>query len=165
MNKEFKKYFDKKMKDNTNKYVVMYKATIIFTCILIIIVLLLDLYNYFNQAALDKIYKIFAFILLMMFYPLYFIPNKVFKEENEVSRISKCKTKKDKIILKIYNITKLILLVGFAVIITTIALISDILVVFEYSLDAARIYGYIFVGLLFVFERMLVYLDKRNILW
>lgn len=165
MNKEFKKYFDKKMKDNTNKYVVMYKATIIFTCILIIIVLLLDLYNYFNQAALDKIYKIFAFILLMMFYPLYFIPNKVFKEENEVSRISKCKTKKDKIILKIYNITKLILLVGFAVIITTIALISDILVVFEYSLDVARIYGYIFIGLLFVFERMLVYLDKRNILW
>ena len=101
----------------------------------------------------------------MMLYPLYFIQNKVFKEENEVSRISKCKTKKDKKILKISNITKLILLVGFAVIITTIALISDILGVFEYSLDAARIYGYIFVGPLFVFERMLVYLDKRNILW
>ena len=165
MDKELKKYFDKKMKDNTNKYVVMYKATIIFTCILVIIVLLLDLYNYFNEAALDKIIKIFAYILLMMLYPLYFIQNKVFKEENEVSRISKCKTKKDKKILKISNITKLILLVGFAVLITTIALISDILVVFEYSLDAARIYGYIFIGLLFVFERMLVYLDKRNILW
>ena len=165
MDKELKKYFDKKMKDNTNKYVVMYKATIIFTCILVIIVLLLDLYNYFNEAALDKIIKIFAYILLMMLYPLYFIQNKVFKEENEVSRISKCKAKKDKIILKIYNITKLILLVGFAVLITTIALISDILGVFEYSLDVARIYGYIFVGLLFIFERMLVYLDKRNILW
>ena len=165
MDKELKKYFDKKMKDNTNKYVVMYKTTIIFTCILVIIVLLLDLYNYFNEAALDKIIKIFAYILLMMLYPLYFIQNKVFKEENEVSRISKCKAKKDKIILKIYNITKLILLVGFAVLITTIALISDILGVFEYSLDAARIYGYIFIGLLFVFERMLVYLDKRNILW
>ena len=40
MDKELKKYFDKKMKDNTNKYVVMYKATIIFTCILVIIVLM-----------------------------------------------------------------------------------------------------------------------------
>ena len=109
MNKEFKKYFDKKMKDNTNKYVVMYKAILIFYCILILIALALDLYNYFNQAALDKIIKIFAYILLMMLYPLYFIQNKVFKEENEVSRISKCKAKKDKIILKIYNITKLIL--------------------------------------------------------
>ena len=34
MNKEFKKYFDKKIKDNTNKYVVMYKATLIFCIIL-----------------------------------------------------------------------------------------------------------------------------------
>ena len=165
MNKEFKKYFDKKIKDNTNKYVVMYKATLIFCIILISIALLLCSYNYFNNTAPGKITKILVLIFLYMFYPLHYIQNKVLEEENEVSRISKCQTKKDKIILKIYNITKLILLVGFAVIITTIALISDILGVFEYSLDAARIYGYIFVGLLFVFERMLVYLDKRNILW
>lgn len=165
MNKEFKKYFDKKMKDNTNKYVVMYKAILIFYCILILIALALDLYNYFNKSIPDIIFKIFAFILLMMIYPLYFIPNKIFKEENEVSRISKCKTKKDKIILKIYNITKLILLVGFAVLITTIALISDILGVFEYSRDVARICGYIFIGLLLIFEKMIAYLDKRNILW
>ncbi len=165
MNKEFKKYFDKKMKDNTNKYVVMYKATIIFTCILIIIVLLLDLYNYFNQAALDKIYKIFAFILLMMFYPLYFIPNKVFKEENEVSRISKCKTKKDRVILKIYNITKIISMIMFATMVIVGLLISEIFELIEYPFNGLQICAYILLAILLVFERTSSYLDKRNILW
>jgi len=165
MNKEFKKYFDKKMKDNTNKYVVMYKATIIFTCILIIIVLLLDLYNYFNQAALDKIYKIFAFILLMMFYPLYFIPNKVFKEENEVSRISKCKTKKDRVILKIYNITKIISMIMFATMVIVGLLISEIFELIEYPFNDLQICAYILLAILLVFERTSSYLDKRNILW
>lgn len=165
MNKEFKKYFDKKMKDNTNKYVVMYKATIIFTCILIIIVLLLDLYNYFNQAALDKIYKIFAFILLMMFYPLYFIPNKVFKEENEVSRISKCKTKKDRVILKIYNITKIISMIMFATMVIVGLLISEIFELIEYPFNGLQICAYILLAILLVFERASSYLDKRNILW
>ena len=163
MNKEFKKYFDKKMKDNTNKYVVMYKATIIFTCILIIIVLLLDLYNYFNQAALDKIYKIFAFILLMMFYPLYFITNKVFKEENEVSRISKCKTKKDKIILKIYNITKVISMIMFATMVIVGLLISEIFELIEYPFNGLQICAYILLAVLLVFERTSSYLEKRNI--
>ena len=163
MNKEFKKYFDKKMKDNTNKYVVMYKATIIFTCILIIIVLLLDLYNYFNQAALDKIYKIFAFILLMMFYPLYFITNKVFKEENEVSRISKCKTKKDKIILKIYNITKVISMIMFATMVIVGLLISEIFELIEYPFNGLQICAYILLAVLLVFERTSSYLNKRNI--
>ena len=163
MNKEFKKYFDKKMKDNTNKYVVMYKATIIFTCILIIIVLLLDLYNYFNQAALDKIYKIFAFILLMMFYPLYFIPNKVFKEENEVSRISKCKTKKDRVILKIYNITKIISMIMFATMVIVGLLISEIFELIEYPFNGLQICAYILLAILLVFERASSYLDKRNI--
>ena len=165
MNKEFKKYFDKKMKDNTNKYVVMYKATIIFTCKLIIIVLLLDLYNYFNQAALDKIYKIFAFILLMMFYPLYFIPNKVFKEENEVSRISKCKTKKDRVILKIYNITKIISMIMFATMVIVGLLISEIFELIEYPFNGLQICAYILLAILLVFERTSSYLDKRNILW
>ena len=165
MNKEFKKYFDKKMKDNTNKYVVMYKASIIFTCILIIIVLLLDLYNYFNQAALDKIYKIFAFILLMMFYPLYFIPNKVFKEENEVSRISKCKTKKDRVILKIYNITKIISMIMFATMVIVGLLISEIFELIEYPFNGLQICAYILLAILLVFERASSYLDKRNILW
>ena len=165
MNKEFKKYFDKKMKDNTNKYVVMYKATIIFTCILIIIVLLLDLYNYFNQAALDKIYKIFAFILLMMFSPLYFIPNKVFKEENEVSRISKCKTKKDRVILKIYNITKIISMIMFATMVIVGLLISEIFELIEYPFNGLQICAYILLAILLVFERTSSYLDKRNILW
>ena len=165
MNKEFKKYFDKKMKDNTNKYVVMYKVTIIFTCILIIIVLLLDLYNYFNQAALDKIYKIFAFILLMMFYPLYFIPNKVFKEENEVSRISKCKTKKDRVILKIYNITKIISMIMFATMVIVGLLISEIFELIEYPFNGLQICAYILLAILLVFERTSSYLDKRNILW
>ena len=163
MNKEFKKYFDKKMKDNTNKYVVMYKATIIFTCILIIVVLLLDLYNYFNQAALDKIYKIFAFILLMMFYPLYFIPNKVFKEENEVSRISKCKTKKDRVILKIYNITKIISMIMFATMVIVGLLISEIFELIEYPFNGLQICAYILLAILLVFERASSYLDKRNI--
>ena len=163
MNKEFKKYFDKKMKDNTNKYVVMYKATIIFTCILIIIVLLLDLYNYFNQAALDKIYKIFAFILLMMFYPLYFITNKVFKEENEVSRISKCQTKKDKIILKIYNITKVISMIMFATMVIVGLLISEIFELIEYPFNGLQICAYILLAVLLVFERTSSYLNKRNI--
>ncbi len=163
MNKEFKKYFDKKMKDNTNKYVVMYKATIIFTCILIIIVLLLDLYNYFNQAALDKIYKIFAFILLMMFYPLYFIPNKVFKEENEVSRISKCKTKKDRVILKIYNITKIISMIMFATMVIVGLLISEIFELIEYPFNGLQICAYILLAILLVFERTSSYLEKRNI--
>ena len=165
MNKEFKKYFDKKMKDNTNKYVVMYKATIIFTCILIIIVLLLDLYNYFNQAALDKIYKIFAYILLMMFYPLYFIPNKVFKEENEVSRISKFKTKKDRVILKIYNITKIISMIMFATMVIVGLLISEIFELIEYPFNDLQICAYILLAILLVFERTSSYLDKRNILW
>ena len=165
MNKEFKKYFDKKMKDNTNKYVVMYKATIIFTCILIIIVLLLDLYNYFNQAALDKIYKIFAYILLMMFYPLYFIPNKVFKEEIEVSRISKCKTKKDRVILKIYNITKIISMIMFATMVIVGLLISEIFELIEYPFNDLQICAYILLAILLVFERTSSYLDKRNILW
>ena len=163
MNKEFKKYFDKKMKDNTNKYVVMYKATIIFTCILIIIVLLLDLYNYFNQAALDKIYKIFAFILLMMFYPLYFIPNKVFKEENEVSRISKCKAKKDKIILKIYNITKVILLVGFGLWFFVAGFFNEILGLLKNWHEGEKIFAYILFAIFFIFERASSYLEKRNI--
>ena len=163
MNKEFKKYFDKKMKDNTNKYVVMYKVTIIFTCILIIIVLLLDLYNYFNQAALDKIYKIFAFILLMMFYPLYFIPNKVFKEENEVSRISKCKTKKDRVILKIYNITKIISMIMFATMVIVGLLISEIFELIEYPFNDLQICAYILLAILLVFERTSSYLEKRNI--
>ena len=165
MNKEFKKNFDKKMKDNTNKYVVMYKATLIFTCILIIIVLLLDLYNYFNQAALDKIYKIFAFILLMMFYPLYFIQSKVFKEENEVSRISKCKTKKDRVILKIYNITKIISMIMFATMVIVGLLISEIFELIEYPFNGLQICAYILLAILLVFERASSYLDKRNILW
>ena len=163
MNKEFKKYFDKKMKDNTNKYVVMYKATIIFTCILIIIVLLLDLYNYFNQVALDKIIKIFAYILLMMFYPLYFIPNKVFKEENEVSRISKCKTKKDRVILKIYNITKIISMIMFATMVIVGLLISEIFELIEYPFNDLQICAYILLAILLVFERTSSYLEKRNI--
>ena len=165
MNKEFKKNFDKKMKDNTNKYVVMYKATLIFTCILIIIVLLLDLYNYFNQAALDKIYKIFAFILLMMFYPLYFIQSKVFKEENEVSRISKCKTKKYRVILKIYNITKIISMIMFATMVIVGLLISEIFELIEYPFNGLQICAYILLAILLVFERASSYLDKRNILW
>lgn len=163
MNKEFKKYFDKKMKDNTNKYVVMYKATLIFYCILAIIVLLLDLYNYFNQAAIDKIYKIFAFILLMMFYPLYFIPNKVFKEENEVSRISKCKTKKDRVILKIYNITKIISMIMFATMVIVGLLISGIFELIEYPFNGLQICAYILLAVLLVFERASSYLEKRNI--
>ena len=163
MNKEFKKCFDKKMKDNTNKYVVMYKATLIFYCILAIIVLLLDLYNYYNQAALDKIYKIFAFILIMMIYPLYFIPNKVFKEENEVSRISKCKTKKDKIILKIYNITKVISMIMFATMVIVGLLISEIFELIEYPFNGLQICAYILLAVLLVFERASSYLDKRNI--
>ena len=163
MNKEFKKYFDKKMKDNTNKYVVMYKATIIFTCILIIIVLLLDLYNYFNQAALDKIIKIFAYILLMMIYPLYFIQNKVFKEENEVSRISKCKTKKDRVILKIYNITKIISMIMFATMVIVGLLISEIFELIEYPFNGLQICAYILLAILLVFERTSSYLEKRNI--
>ena len=36
MNKEFKKYYEDKLKDNTNKYVVMYKIILIFSVILLI---------------------------------------------------------------------------------------------------------------------------------
>ena len=163
MNKEFKKYFDKKMKDNTNKYVVMYKAILIFYCILILIALALDLYNYFNQAALDKIIKIFAYILLMMIYPLYFIQNKVFKEENEASRISKCKTKKDRVILKIYNITKIISMTMFATMVIVGLLISEILELIKYPFNGLQICVYILLAVLLVFERASSYLDKRNI--
>ena len=163
MNKEFKKYFDKKMKDNTNKYVVMYKVILIFYCILILIAIALDLYNYFNQAALDKIYKIFAFILLMMLYPLYFIQNKVFKEENEVSRISKCKTKKDRVILKIYNITKIISMIMFATMVIVGLLISEIFELIEYPFNGLQICAYILLAILLVFERTSSYLEKRNI--
>ena len=163
MNKEFKKYFDKKMKDNTNKYVVMYKATLIFYCILAITVLLLDLYNYFNQAALDKIIKIFAYILLMMLYPLYFIQSKVFKEENKISCISKCKTKKDRVILKIYNITKIISMTMFATMVIVGLLISEIFELIEYPFNGLQICAYILLAVLLVFERTSSYLDKRNI--
>ena len=163
MNKEFKKYFDKKMKDNTNKYVVMYKATLIFYCILAITVLLLDLYNYFNQAALDKIIKIFAYILLMMLYPLYFIQSKVFKEENKISCISKCKTKKDRVILKIYNITKIISMTMFATMVIVGLLISEIFELIEYPFNGLQICAYILLAVLLVFERASSYLDKRNI--
>ena len=127
MNKEFKKYFDKKIKDNTNKYVVMYKATLIFCIILISIALLLCSYNYFNNTAPGKITKILVLIFLYMFYPLHYIQNKVLEEENEVSRISKCQTKKDKIILKIYNITKVILLVGFGLWFFVAGFVNEIL--------------------------------------
>ena len=165
MNKEFEKYFDKKMKDNTNKYVVMYKATIIFSCVLAITLLLLDLYNYFNESIPDKILEILVFIFIMMIYPLYFIPDKVFKEENEVSRISKCKTKKDKIILKIYNITKVILWVGFGLWFFVAIFVNEILGFFKDWHEGLKICGYILFAIFFIFERMLVYLDKRNILW
>ena len=163
MNKEFKKYFDKKMKDNTNKYVVMYKVILIFYCILILIAIALDLYNYFNQVALDKIIKIFAYILLMMLYPLYFIQNKVFKEENEVSRISKCKAKKDRVILKIYNVTKVILLVGFGLLFFVAGFVNEILVLLKNWHEGEKIFAYILFAIFFIFERTLSYLDKRNI--
>ena len=163
MNKEFKKYFDKKMKDNTNKYVVMYKATIIFTCVLAITLLLLDLYNYFNESIPDKILEILAFIFIMMIYPLYFIPNKVFKEENEVSRISKCKTKKDKIILKIYNITKVILLVGFGLWFFVAGFVNEILGLLKNWNEGEKICIYILFAIFFIFERASSYLEKRNI--
>ena len=163
MNKEFKKYFDKKIKDNTNKYVVMYKATLIFYCILAITVLLLDLYNYFNQAALDKIIKIFAYILLMMLYPLYFIQSKVFKEENKISCISKCKTKKDRVILKIYNITKVILLVGFGLWFFVAGFVNEILGLLKNWNEGEKICIYILFAIFFIFERASSYLDKRNI--
>ena len=45
MNKEFKKYFDKKMKDNTNKYVVMYKAILVLGMILFFLILTYEFYN------------------------------------------------------------------------------------------------------------------------
>ena len=163
MNKEFKKYFDKKMKDNTNKYVVMYKVILIFYCILILIAIALDLYNYFNQVALDKIIKIFAYILPMMLYPLYFIPNKIFKEENEVSRISKCKTKKDRVILKIYNVTKVILLVGFGLLFFVAGFVNEILGFFKDWHEGEKIFAYILFAIFFIFERASSYLEKRNI--
>ena len=163
MNKEFKKYFDKKMKDNTNKYVVMYKVILIFYCILILIAIALDLYNYFNQVALDKIIKIFAYILPMMLYPLYFIQNKVFKEENEVSRISKCKTKKDRVILKIYNVTKVILLVGFGLLFFVAGFVNEILGFFKDWHEGEKIFAYILFAIFFIFERASSYLEKRNI--
>ena len=163
MNKEFKKYFDKKMKDNTNKYVVMYKVILIFYCILILIALLLDLYNYFNKSIPDIIFKIFTFILLMMIYPLYFIPNKVFKEENKISCISKCKTKKDRVILKIYNITKIISMTMFATMVIVGLLISEIFELIEYPFNSLQICAYILLAVLLVFERASSYLDKRTI--
>ena len=163
MNKEFKKYFDKKMKDNTNKYVVMYKVILIFYCILILIAIALDLYNYFNQVALDKIIKIFAYILLMMLYPLYFIPNKIFKEENEISHISKCKTKKDRVILKIYNVTKVILLVGFGLLFFVAGFVNEILGFFKDWHEGEKIFAYILFAIFFIFERASSYLEKRNI--
>ena len=163
MNKEFKKYFDKKMKDNTNKYVVMYKATLIFCIILISIALLLCSYNYFNNTAPGKITKILVLIFLYMFYPLHYIQNKVLEEENEVSRISKCKTKKDRVILKIYNITKIISMIMFATMVIVGLLISEIFELIEYPFNGLQICAYILLAILLVFERASSYLDKRNI--
>ena len=163
MNKEFKKYFDKKIKDNTNKYVVMYKATLIFCIILISIALLLCSYNYFNNTAPGKITKILVLIFLYMFYPLHYIQNKVLEEENEVSRISKCKTKKDKIILKIYNITKVISMIMFATMVIVGLLISEIFELIEYPFNGLQICAYILLAVLLVFERTSSYLEKRNI--
>ena len=163
MNKEFKKYFDKKIKDNTNKYVVMYKATLIFCIILISIALLLCSYNYFNNTAPGKITKILVLIFLYMFYPLHYIQNKVLEEENEVSRISKCQTKKDKIILKIYNITKVILLVGFGLLFFVAGYVNEILGFFKDWHEGEKIFAYILFAIFFIFERASSYLEKRNI--
>ena len=163
MNKEFKKYFDKKIKDNTNKYVVMYKATLIFCIILISIALLLCSYNYFNNTAPGKITKILVLIFLYMFYPLHYIQNKVLEEENEVSRISKCQTKKDKIILKIYNITKVILLVGFGLWFFVAGFFNEILGLLKNWHEGEKIFAYILFAIFFIFERTSSYLEKRNI--
>ena len=163
MNKEFKKYFDKKIKDNTNKYVVMYKATLIFCIILISIALLLCSYNYFNNTAPGKITKILVLIFLYMFYPLHYIQNKVLEEENEVSRISKCQTKKDRVILKIYNVTKVILLVGFGLLFFVAGFFNEILGLLKNWHEGEKIFAYILFAIFFIFERTSSYLDKRNI--
>ena len=88
MNKEFKKYFDKKIKDNTNKYVVMYKTTIVIVILLLFGNIILEIINYFNNNIPYKIIETLCLVLIYMFYPLYFIPNKIFNEENEISHIS-----------------------------------------------------------------------------
>ena len=163
MNKEFKKCFDKKMKDNTNKYVVMYKTTIVIVILLLFGNIILEIINYFNNNIPYKIIETLCLVLIYMFYPLYFIPNKVFKEENEVSRISKCKTKKDKIILKIYNITKVISMIMFAAMVIVVLLISEIFELIEYQFNGLQICAYILLAVLLVFERTSSYLDKRNI--
>ena len=141
----------------------MYKATLIFCIILISIALLLCSYNYFNNTAPGKITKILVLIFLYMFYPLHYIQNKVLEEENEVSRISKCQTKKDKIILKIYNITKIISMTMFATMVIVGLLISEIFELIEYPFNGLQICAYILLAVLLVFERASSYLDKRNI--
>ena len=98
-----------------------------------------------------------------MFYPLHYIQNKVLEEENEVSRISKCQTKKDKIILKIYNITKVILLVGFGLWFFVAGFFNEILGFFKDWHEGEKIFAYILFAIFFIFERASSYLEKRNI--
>ena len=163
MNKEFKKCFDKKMKDNTNKYVVMYKTTIVIVIVLLFGNIILEIINYFNNNIPYKIIETLCLVLIYMFYPLYCISNKIFKEENEISHISKCKTKKDRVILKIYNVTKVILLVGFGLLFFVAGFVNEILGFFKDWHEGEKIFAYILFAIFFIFERASSYLDKRNI--
>ena len=151
------------MKDNTNKYVVMYKTTIVIVILLLFGNIILEIINYFNNNIPYKIIETLCLVLIYMFYPLHYIQNKVLEEENEVSRISKCQTKKDKIILKIYNITKVILLVGFGLWFFVAGYVNEILGFFKDWHEGEKIFAYILFAIFFIFERASSYLEKRNI--
>lgn len=163
MNKEFKKYFDKKMKDNTNKYVVMYKAILVLGMILFFLILTYEFYNSFKGGAPKKIVEILEITAIMLPFPLYFVQRKIFGKENKTKVISKCKTKKDKIILKIYNITKVILLVGFGLWFFVAGFVNEILGLLKNWNEGKKICIYILFAIFFIFERASSYLDKRNI--
>ena len=164
MNKEFKKYFDKKMKDNTNKYVVMYKAILVLGMILFFLILTYEFYNSFKGGAPKKIIEILEITAIMLPFPLYFVQRKIFGKENKTKVISKCKTKKDIIMLKLYNISKIVLFFDTLILLVIICLISNIMELFKCSDFFERVVVYIFMGTIWLFIGTYKYLDKHHIL-
>ena len=83
MNKEFKKYYEDKLKDNTNKYVVMYKIILIFSVILLISIGAIAVIDIFTDYKYEENGSMLAVALVSLFVPMFFLESKYMKKTKQ----------------------------------------------------------------------------------
>ena len=141
MNKEFKKYYEDKLKDNTNKYVVMYKIILIFSVVLLISIGAIAVIDIFTDYKYEENGSMLAVALVSLFVPMFFLESKIY-EEDKTKSISRCKTKKDIIILRLYYIITTLLLIDTFLLIFVFCILIGMFELFSYSPLVGKIYGY-----------------------